>query len=72
MISVQCGPDSNWREVGLRKSVLNTFEREMVERTNAKVQGSEEAARLLHSTLVLHEGDEPRGRRIDGAFGASK
>lgn len=63
-ISVGCGPESAWREVGLRKSVLNDFEKEMVERSRAKVLGSEEAARLLHSSAVLHEGDEPRGRNL--------
>jgi 2-polyprenyl-6-methoxyphenol hydroxylase-like FAD-dependent oxidoreductase len=63
-ISIECGPDSRWRERGLRKSVLTEFEKEMLERTASKVQSSAVAARLLHSDLVLHEGDEPRGRGI--------
>ncbi len=66
MISTACGPDANWRDVGLRACVLTNFEREMLERSNAKVQASEQAAVLLHSAAVLHEGDEPRGRRLEG------
>ncbi|WOD06749.1 hypothetical protein [Marinomonas sp. GJ51-6] len=34
----------------------------MLERSAVKVEGSAEAAEFLHSDLVLHEGDEPRGR----------
>jgi 2-polyprenyl-6-methoxyphenol hydroxylase-like FAD-dependent oxidoreductase len=63
-ISITCGPDSNWREIGLRKMILTEFEKEMVERTTAKVEGSAQAAKLLHSDAVLHEGDEPRGRGL--------
>ncbi len=68
MITKECGPDSNWREVGLRETVLAKFEQEMLERSKAKVLGSEEAARLLHSKAVLHEGDEPRGRKLYNNF----
>lgn len=63
-ISIACGPDSSWRSLGLRECVLNTFEREMLERANGKVRDSRVAARLLHSAAVLHEGDEPRGRLL--------
>jgi 2-polyprenyl-6-methoxyphenol hydroxylase-like FAD-dependent oxidoreductase len=65
-ISVECGPDSKWREVGLRKGVLNKFEKEMTERTASKVQDSARAVELLHSDAVLHEGDNPRGRGFGG------
>jgi 2-polyprenyl-6-methoxyphenol hydroxylase-like FAD-dependent oxidoreductase len=65
IISVECVPESNWREKGLRETVLAKFEKEMLERSNAKVRGSEQAARLLHSAAVLHEGDEPRGRCLE-------
>ena len=65
MISTHCGPGSNWRERGLRKCVLNEFEREMIGRTTNKVEGSAKAAKLLHSDAVLHKGDTPRGRGID-------
>ena len=61
-ISRGCRPLSKWRETGLRKSVLTEFEKEMLERTASKVKDSAEAAKFLHSDIVLHEGDEPRGR----------
>ena len=61
-ISKGCRPLSNWRETGIRESVLTEFEAEMLERTTAKVKDSAKAAKFLHSETVLHEGDEPRGR----------
>lgn len=57
-----CKPLSQWRETGIRKSVLTEFEAEMLERSTSKVKGSAEAAQLLHSEIVLHEGDGPRGK----------
>lgn len=63
-ISLRCGADSSWREVGLRKSVLEEFEKEMISRSTSKVEDSAKAVQLLHSEAVLHEGDEPRGRGI--------
>jgi 2-polyprenyl-6-methoxyphenol hydroxylase-like FAD-dependent oxidoreductase len=59
-----CRPISKWREAGVRKSVLTEFESEMLERSASKVKDSAAAAEFLHSELVLHEGDEPRGRLI--------
>lgn len=61
-ISIGCRPLSQWREVGLRESVLNKFESEMLERSSPKVNDSADAAKFLHSEIVLHAGDEPRGR----------
>ena len=61
-ISKGCRALSRWREHGIRKSVLTEFESEMVVRSASKVKGSAEAAAFLHSDIVLHEGDEPRGR----------
>ncbi|WP_114325837.1 FAD-dependent oxidoreductase [Candidatus Colwellia aromaticivorans] len=61
-ISTGCRPRSQWRETGLRGSVLTKFESEMLARSASKVKGSAEAAKFLHSDTVLHEGDEPRGR----------
>lgn len=61
-ISMGCDPYSKWRETGVRKSVLAEFEKEMLERTATKVKDSAEAAKFLHSDIVLHEADEPRGR----------
>ena len=61
-ITKGCRPLSQWREAGVRESVLTEFESEMLERSATKVKGSAEAAQFLHSDIVLHEGDEPRGR----------
>ncbi len=57
-----CRVSSEWRKNGIRKNVLTEFELEMLERSAVKVKGSAEAAQFLHSEIVLHEGDEPRGR----------
>ncbi|WP_418264887.1 FAD-dependent oxidoreductase [Flavobacterium faecale] len=57
-----CKPKSKWREIGLRDKVLTDFEKEMLERSAIKVKHSAEAAQFLHSDIVLHESDEPRGR----------
>ena len=56
------GISTNWREVGIRKSILNQFESEMLERSAIKVKESAAAADFLHSEIVLHKGDEPRGK----------
>jgi 2-polyprenyl-6-methoxyphenol hydroxylase-like FAD-dependent oxidoreductase len=61
-ISKGCRPLSEWRKAGIRESVLRDFESEMLERSAVKVKDSAEAAEFLHSDIVLHEGDEPRGR----------
>ncbi len=61
-ISIGCRPQSQWREHGIRKCVLTDFESDMLKRTASKVKDSAEAAKFLHSKIVLHEGDEPRGR----------
>lgn len=63
-ITKGCWPLAQWRETGLRKSVLTEFESEMLERSAPKVIDSAEAAKFLHSKIVLHEGDEPRGRAL--------
>jgi hypothetical protein len=44
--------------------VLTEFEAEMLQRSAKKVKESAEAAQFLHSDIVLHEGNEPRGRCI--------
>ncbi len=63
-ISIGCRPLSQWREAGVRKSVLTQFESEMLERTAPKVKDSAEAAKFLHSEIVLREGNEPRGSSL--------
>jgi len=57
-----CRPKSNWRETRIRKSVLTEFEAEMLARSASKVKDSAAAAQFLHSDVVLHESNEPRGR----------
>ncbi len=60
-ITKKCTKSSNWKEIGIRKSVLNDFESEMLSRSAIKVKDSAAAAKFLHSELVLQEGNEPRG-----------
>ena len=60
-IHKECRPLSNWREKGIRKTLLTDFEAEMLERSAKKVKDSAEAADFLHSDIVLHESDKPRG-----------
>jgi len=57
-----CRPKSNWKEKGIRHHVLNAFEEEMINRSTPKVKDSAEAAKFLHSEVVLHEANEPRGK----------
>lgn len=63
-ISKGCGPLFQWKKVGLRKRVLTDFELEMLERSASKVKDSADAAQFLHSEVVLHESDGPRGRHL--------
>jgi 2-polyprenyl-6-methoxyphenol hydroxylase-like FAD-dependent oxidoreductase len=63
-ISRGCRPKSQWRAAGIRKSVLTEFEAEMLTRSASKVIDSAAAAQFLHSDIVLHEGDEPRGKHL--------
>jgi len=59
-----CRPSSNWRETGIRENVLSEFESEMLERSAIKVKDSADAAKFLHSEIVLHKSDSPRGRSL--------
>jgi salicylate hydroxylase len=61
-ISMSCKSLSHWKMLGLRKTVLNEFEAEMLARSTSKVKDSAEAAKFLHSEIALYEADEPRGR----------
>jgi 2-polyprenyl-6-methoxyphenol hydroxylase-like FAD-dependent oxidoreductase len=63
-ITKKCKPSSNWREIGIRKSVLTDFESEMLARSATKVKDSADAAKFLHSEMALYEGNEPRGSVI--------
>lgn len=63
-----CRPNSNWREKGIRESVLNSFECQMLARSAKKVKDSAAAAQFLHSDIVLQEGDTPRGHILKKKF----
>ena len=63
-ISTTCTRAPNWRETGVREIVLNKFEEEMLARSATKVKDSAEAAKLLHSKVVLREGDGPKKRSL--------
>jgi 2-polyprenyl-6-methoxyphenol hydroxylase-like FAD-dependent oxidoreductase len=56
-----CRPSSQWRKLGLRENVMTEFESEMLTRSATKVKDSAAAAQFLHSDVVLHEGNQPRG-----------
>jgi salicylate hydroxylase len=56
-----CSASSDWQKIGIRKSVLNNFEAEMLTRSAIKVNDSAEAADFLHSEIVMQEGNKPRG-----------
>ena len=59
-ITIGCRTFSNWKEEGIRKTVLTNFEAEMLARTATKVKDSAAAADFLHSQTVLVEADRPR------------
>lgn len=59
-----CTPTTSWRTAGLRKSVLTPFEKEMLERSAIKVKESAAAAQFLHTDVVLHKSNAPRGSFI--------
>lgn len=63
-IARRCRTSAQWREDGLRNTVLTEFEEEMLQRSSKKVIESAAAAEFLHTEAVLHEGDEPRGRHL--------
>lgn len=63
-ITLNCRPKSQWKAVGIRKSVLTAFELEMLERSAKKVKDSAMAAQLLHSKNVLINSNATRGRPL--------
>lgn len=65
-IAKGCKSAAHWKKAGIRESVLTDFEAEMLARSAVKVKDSAAAAEFLHSDIVLHEGDEPRGRCLKG------
>ncbi|MES2567302.1 MAG: NAD(P)/FAD-dependent oxidoreductase [Bacteroidota bacterium] len=71
-ITKGCRLLSQWKESGIRKNVLTDFELEMLARSAIKVNDSGEAAKFLHSSIVLYESDEPRGRCLKESFKEGK
>ena len=67
-ITSECRLLSQWTTIGIRESLLKKFEAEMIERSAIKVKDSAEAASFLHSEIVLHKADEPRGRSIKNKY----
>ena len=63
-ITKGCRSQSDWRTAGIRESVLKAFEAEMFHRSASKVEDSAAAAQFLHSKIVLHESNQPRGRCV--------
>lgn len=61
-ISIGCNASPQWRKAGIRESVLNDFEADMIKRSASKVKDSAAAAKFLHSEIELHKGNEPKGR----------
>ncbi len=61
-IFAECNRNPNWRDIGIRKSVLNTFEEEMAKRSASKVEDSAKAAQFLHSLKVMRKGNGGHGR----------
>ncbi|MCA5005603.1 FAD-dependent oxidoreductase [Sphingobacterium bovistauri] len=58
----KCTIFSDWKTKGIRATVLNNFEAEMIARSSVKVKDSAAAAEFLHSEIALYESNEPRGR----------
>lgn len=57
-----CNKLPNWEQVSVREKILDIFEKEMISRTISKVKGSKDAVQYLHSEIVLHASNQPRGR----------
>ncbi len=62
-----CGLRSSWRKASIRNRVLNEYEAEMLKRSAIKVQESADAADFLHSDVVLHKSNQPRGHCLKNA-----
>ena len=60
-ITKKCQNSTNWKAVGIRAHILKDFEKDMLKRSATKVKDSAEAAKFLHSEVVLQEGNQPRG-----------
>nr|WP_132705435.1 NAD(P)/FAD-dependent oxidoreductase [Winogradskyella wandonensis] len=63
-ITKTCRINTDWKEKGIRTALLESFERDMLHRTRIKVKASADAAKFLHSEVVLKKGNSPRGKAI--------
>ncbi len=59
-VSKRCSKKQYWEKEGIRKSVLTSFEANMLERSTKKVIDSAKAVHFLHSKEILHPSNEPR------------
>jgi len=51
------------KQINLREEVLQQYEKEMMERSSVKVKKSADAAKFLHSDIVLQEGNVTFGSK---------
>jgi len=63
-ITKGCHAHSDWQKNGIRETVLNSYESEMLKRSAVKVIDSAAAAQFLHSEEVLYEYNAPRGNHL--------
>ena len=49
--------------INIRQEILQPYEEEMIERSSVKVKKSAEAAKFLHSDVVLQEGNVTFGSK---------
>ena len=61
-ITIGCRTNYDWKAKGLRLNVLTSFEEKMLKRAGKKVKDSAQAAKVLHTPVVLQKGDKTRGR----------
>lgn len=71
MVYKECTNSEQWKKDGLRKTVLESFETTMLERSAPKVRDSAAAAEFLHTEVVLLEGNETRGGRFKRSLSAA-
>lgn len=56
--------DTQNEPINLRKDILQPYEKEMIERSSVKVKKSADAAKFLHSDVVLKEGNVTFGSKF--------
>lgn len=58
---------SESHNIDIRASILTDFEREMIERSSIKVKQSADAAKFLHTDIVLQEGNVTFGSKFSSS-----